>query len=560
MKTLVFTVGLVLMMVVFSGCDSADDSEAPLQVFVDSHVAKIRPMAKEAALASWKAANTGEAADYDKVSELVLKIRKVYTNSEEYAFLKEMKESGEVKEEMLARQLELLYNSYLENQIDAKLLEEIVKLETEVEKKFSTFRGTIDGRRVTDNEIKDILKSSADSAERKKTWLASKQVGAEVADDLIRLIKLRNKAAKKLGFKNYHHLRLAIGEQDVAELDKVFGELYDLTNGPFTELKAELDGILAANCGIERSELRPWHYHDPFFQETPLVYELDLDKFYKGRDIKQLSMDFYKGIGLPVESIIANSDLYEREGKNPHAFCTDIDREGDVRILCNIKDNETWMETQLHELGHAVYDKNFDTEMPFLLRGPTHAFTTEGIAMFFGRLSRNPVWMQQMLSLTDAQRAEIEKVSGKYMQLKQLIFARWAMVMYNFEKALYANPDADVNKLWWDMVEKFQFLKREEGRDEPDWAAKIHFTIAPCYYHNYLLGELFASQFQQYIVRNVLKLDSDEGVSYVGRADAGRFLRENVFEPGSLYQWNEMIERATGEKLTAKHFVADFVE
>jgi peptidyl-dipeptidase A len=560
MKTLVFTAGLISMMVVFSGCGSAEDSEAQLEEFIDSHVAKVRPMAKEAALAYWKAANTGEAADYDKVSELSLKVRKVYSDSEEFEFLMQMKESGEVKAEMLARQLELLYNSYLENQIDSKLLEEIVKLETEVEKKFSTFRGSIDGRKVTDNEIKDILKSSTDSAERKKTWLASKQVGAKVADDLIRLIKLRNKAAKKLGFENYHQLRLTIGEQDVAELDKVFGELYELTNEPFAELKAELDGILGSNCGIERSELRPWHYHDPFFQETPLVYELDLDKFYNGRDIKQLSIDFYKGIALPVESIIANSDLYEREGKNPHAFCTDIDREGDVRILCNIKDNETWMETQLHELGHAVYDKYYDPEMPYLLRGPTHAFTTEGIAMFFGRLSRNPVWMQQMLSLTDGQRGEIGKVSGKYMQLKQLIFARWAMVMYNFEKALYANPDADVNNLWWDMVEKYQFVKRPEGRDEPDWAAKIHFTIAPCYYHNYLLGELFASQLQQHIVRNVLKLDSDEGVSYVGMGEAGGFLRENVFEPGSLYQWNEMIERATGEKLTARHFVADFVE
>ena len=59
-------------MVVFSGCDSADNSEALLQEFIDSHVAKVRPMAEESALAYWKAANTGDAADYDKVSELSL--------------------------------------------------------------------------------------------------------------------------------------------------------------------------------------------------------------------------------------------------------------------------------------------------------------------------------------------------------------------------------------------------------------------------------------------------------------------------------------------------------
>jgi peptidyl-dipeptidase A len=290
-----------------------------------------------------------------------------------------------------------------------------------------------------------------------------------------------------------------------------------------------------------------------------MVYTLDLDVYYKGRDIAALSKTFYDGIGLDVQPILAHSDLYEKEGKNPHAFCTDIDREGDVRILCNIKDNETWMETQLHELGHAVYDRYHEPSVPYLLREPAHIFTTEAIAMFFGRLSRNPAWMQQMLHLTGDQKAEIETVAGKYAQLKQLIFARWAMVMYHFEKALYADPDQDLNTLWWDTVEKFQLVKRPEGRDKPDWAAKIHFAIAPCYYHNYMLGELLASQLHHKIVFDVLGLNSDRDVSYVNKPEVGTFLKEEVFGPGAIYPWNEMIERATGEPLTARYFVEQFV-
>jgi len=374
------------------------------------------------------------------------------------------------------------------------------------------------------------------------------------------LVKLRNQAARKLGFDNYHTLSLTTREQDVKELDRIFNELYELTNGPFAELKADLDRILAAKCGVAVTELMPWHYHDPFFQETPMVYDLDLDTYYEDKDVKELAVKFYAGIGLPVESILANSDLYEREDKNPHAFCTDIDKEGDVRILCNLKNNEGWMETLLHELGHAVYDKYQDPQVPYLLRRPAHIFTTEAIAMFFGRLSRNPAWMQQMLELSDQQRTEIEKVSGKYAQLKQIIFARWDMVMYDFEKQLYANPDQDLNSLWWDTVEKYQFLKRPPGRNEPDWAAKIHFAIAPCYYHNYMLGELLASQLHHHIVHNILKLESDEDVSYVGQRKAGDFLTEKVFEAGALYHWNEMIEQATGQPLTPKYFVSQFVK
>jgi peptidyl-dipeptidase A len=261
-----------------------------------------------------------------------------------------------------------------------------------------------------------------------------------------------------------------------------------------------------------------------------------------------------------VESVLEVSDLYEREGKNPHAFCTDIDREGDIRILCNLKNDEYWMETILHELGHAVYDKYLNPKLPFLLRKPAHIFTTEAIAMLFGRLSRNATWMQSILELSDDQRSQIEEISRKYAQLKQFIFARWVMVMYNFEKALYTDPDQDLNALWWNMVKKYQLVNKPKQRNAPDWASKIHFTIAPCYYHNYLLGELLASQLHNHIVHRVLKIQPDQDMNYVSQKQVGQFLRKNIFEVGAVYPWNEMIERATGEPLNPKYFVHQFVQ
>ena len=339
MKTL-STLILLVISVAFFGC-AHNAREMELDKFITAHVEKIKPMSKEVSLASWEAAISGKPEDYDKVSELTLKVRQVYSNPQEFAFLKDAKESGQVTDAILARQLDVLYNNYLESQIEPELLKKIVDLGTKIEKNFSTFRGTIEGKKVTGNEIKEILKTQTDSGKRKQAWLASKQVGAEVADDIIRLVKLRNEAAKKLGFDNYHTLSLATAEQDVEELDRIFEQLYKLTNEPYAKLKAELDRILADKYDISVAELMPWHYHDPFFQETPLVYELDLDTYYEDKDVKELAARFYAGVGLPVESILANSDLYGREGKNPHAFCTDIDREGDVRILCNIKNNES---------------------------------------------------------------------------------------------------------------------------------------------------------------------------------------------------------------------------
>jgi peptidyl-dipeptidase A len=131
--------------------------------------------------------------------------------------------------------------------------------------------------------------------------------------------------------------------------------------------------------------------------------------------------------------------------------------------------------------------------------------------------------------------------------------------MYRFEKSLYENPDQDLNKLWWDLVEKYQMLKRPAGRNAPDWATKIHIATSPCYYHNYLLGELFASQMYYFIADKIYNKPNDINQSFVGNKKVGDFFINNVFNVGAKYYWNEMIEKATGEKLTAKYFAKQFI-
>ena len=91
MKTLTSLIIIMTIGVVLSGC-AHNAKEMELDKFITTHVEKVKPMMKEASLASWKAANTGKPEDYDKVSELTLKIRQIYSNPQEFAFLKEMKE------------------------------------------------------------------------------------------------------------------------------------------------------------------------------------------------------------------------------------------------------------------------------------------------------------------------------------------------------------------------------------------------------------------------------------------------------------------------------------
>jgi len=46
----------------------------------------------------------------------------------------------------------------------------------------------------------------------------------------------------------------------------------------------------------------------------------------------------------------------------------------------------------------------------------------------------------------------------------------------------------------------------------------------------------------------------------VGDKAVGNYLKEKIFMPGSRYYWNDMIEKSTGEKLTAKYYAKQFVQ
>ncbi len=182
-------------------------------------------------------------------------------------------------------------------------------------------------------------------------------MGPVLAPDLKKLARLRNQAARQLGFKDFHVMQLALAEQSQEQVLKIFDELDALTRGPFHAAKAEIDAALARQCGTDITDLRPWHYQDPFFQESPAIYG-NFEPIYRPIDTIKTVRKFYEGIGLPIDDVLARSDLFEKPGKCPHAFCQDMDREGDVRVLANVVPGQEWLGTMLHELGHAAYEKN----------------------------------------------------------------------------------------------------------------------------------------------------------------------------------------------------------
>lgn len=537
--------------------DKTSSGDVQAAAVIDSHLKSVKPLEIAANRAWWDANISGSDEAFAAKVNAQNSLDKALGNKERFEQIKKLRDAG-LNDPVLKRQFQLLYLIYLEKQVDSQLLEEMTSTANAIEKAFNVYRAVVDGQALADSQVREALSTSKDSLKRKQIWEASKGVGAVVEKDLKKLVSLRNKAAKSLGFKDFHDMSLRLNEQTQTDVLKLFDELDELTREPFARVKADIDQRLAKSYGIAVSELRPWHYHDPFFQEPPSAYDTNLDSAFEKANILAICGRFYSGIGLPIDDVLQRSDLYEKAGKSPHAFCTDIDREGDVRVLANIVPNQYWMTTMLHELGHSVYSsKNIPSSLPYLLRTDAHILATEGVAMMFERLASSSKWLAGM-GVTVDDPAAYDATAKRMRKNKLLIFSRWCQVMFRFEMSMYSNPEQDLNQLWWSLVKKYQLQTSPEGRNAPDYGSKIHIVSAPAYYHNYMLGELFACQVHAAIAREVLGNSQPSAAVYFDDPKVGQFMKSRVFEHGRLHPWNSLTEKATGSSLSAQAFAAEF--
>jgi peptidyl-dipeptidase A len=519
----------------------------PISTTLDEAEAQLAPLEQHYCLAEWDAAVGGDETAEVRVVEASLALEDVLGDPERYAVLAQAEPPADP---IGARRLALLRDESRAYQRPRELAERIVPLEASLQTLYSKHRGTIDGREVSNNDIDMILRDSTDLAERRAAWDASKEIGPRAAPQVRELARLRNEAARGVGFRDHFAMSLELQELDEGWLFGLLDQLETLLADSWTREKDAIDDAQRARLGIAADEqLRPWDYADAFFQDAPLVAGDGLEEALAAIDPLAASRAYFGALGDPIETILSRSDLYPRDGKHQGAFCMQVDRADDVRILANVEPGERWLGTMLHELGHGVYDVAIERDLPWLLRRHAHIFATEAIAMLHGRATRDPVFLRSYCGVSD-ELAEAP-FNRSFIRRTLHVLTAWVQVMTRFERALYADPDADLGTLWWDLVERYQHVRRPDGPRPDDWASKLHIALAPVYYHNYLLGEITASQLEW-----ALERETGSATPAGSPAAAGAFLRDRFMRLGASLRWDDLIEHATGSPLVPDHFAA----
>ena len=496
----------------------------------------MKPIMSNSEAACWDFYTESTPENMDKMNVSQDKANDFYDNKEIYAKLKEINEAGGVADKKLKKQLRNLTTAFGDGIEYKEELKAMSTKENEISQKLNSYQMTIDGKPVSKAEISKIMETEKNPEVRKKASDAKIKSGDLIAEDLVELVKMRNDFAKKKGYDNYFDYMLE-ENYDIKpkELDKL---LSDVAKNTKESNKKVMDGVkseLSKAFGIAPEDLRSYHF-GYLAGEDP--EKLVNDQIKTKEEVVDISKRAYAGMGYDVDKLPIKLDLFPRENKNTHGFSFPIEAGKDARILANLTNNVSSIDTLMHELGHSVFTVKTNPKLPYMEQDTTSTMT-EAVAMMMGDMPRTEGLVKDKVS------PEVFAKFQKSAAEEDSKFVGSRMAIIDFERNMYKNPDQDLKQLWKDMSVKYK------GRSEKDeatneWATIPHFLSHPAYYQNYFRASLIKAQLYDALTEKFGNLTENK--------DTAKYLNEHIFQYGGSKEDDEILEEVTGKPLSADAF------
>jgi peptidyl-dipeptidase A len=429
-------------------------------------------------------------------------------------------------------------------------------------------------RRVTPNEIGDLLASTVDLAERQAIWECSKRIGPKLKDGLVQLQGLRNQTAREMGFSSFFGLEVADYGLNSKEMISLMDELIAGIMPLYQQLHCWVKHKLAEKYGVPVPTRIPAHWLDNrWAQEWPgIVAGIDLDELVANAEPQWLVEQgerFYVSMGF--ETLPANfwsrSDIYElpanaTRSKNTHASAWHIDLDQDVRTLMSVKSDFDWFRTTHHELGHIYYYLAYSRpEVPAILRRGANRAFHEGVGSLIELAATQMPYLQQIEIMSESEAPpEISWLLNQALT-GGVVFMPFACgTMTHWEHDLYEEdlPRHQYNTRWWQYAGQYQGIAppTERGEDHCDPATKTHIIDDPAQYYDYAISTVILHQLHQYICEEILKQDV-RAANYYGNKAVGTYL-DSILRQGATLDWTKIMHDATGSDLSSAAMLAYF--
>ncbi len=544
------------------------------QQFLDHYNQEYQKRYTHSQIADWKSQT--HIVEGDTVNATALKLANEalakFTGSEEaiHACKKFMAARDSLTDLQYMQFQAILYLAGDKPAVVADVVKDRIAAEAVQTEKLYGYKFKLNDKEVDPNQIDSILKSDNRLNERLAAWTASKEIGRVLKPGLCVLRDLRNRTVQALGYDDFFSYQVSEYGMSVDELmnecKKMMADVWPLYRELHTYARYEL-----AKKYQEKNvpDLIPAHWlPNKWGQDWSALVKVDgydLDQIIKEKGDKwcvEQAERFYVSLGFDTlpESFYQKSDLYQLPSgtaykKNTHASAWHMDFNQDVRSLMSIVPNAEWYETTHHELGHIYYYLEYSKpEVPIVLRKGANRAFHEAIGSMMGLAAMQKPFLEH-LGLIDTK----VKTDHIRMLLKEalnyIVFIPFsAGTMTYFEHDFYHNniPAEELNKDWWNYVQKFQGIAPPEKRDESscDAATKTHINDDPAQYYDYALSYVLLFQLHDHIAREILKQEP-QSTNYFGNKEIGTFLHQ-LLSKGATTDWRKLLKENTGDDLNAR--------
>lgn len=506
----------------------AAQAEKKAIALIQAYEQEISPLNKGVTTAEFEAAQGSMPYVYERLLDLRTARAMLLSDQARFQTVERWFHEKTFSDPYIARQINRIYYHTLICQTDTATLKRMIRLETYL--------------------FEQVIRALSEQTSPPRPISFS----PSVKDSMIALARCRNAVVRPFGFENYYHYRTAFMDMDRDSLEVWYHTFDTLTQEPYRRIKTEIDRVLSSRFRLPAKELRYCHYQSMFLYNAFNLCTADQVMPYENKNVVNLATGFYESLGLYVRDVFLRSDLRPREGKARGSHCYDIDSRGELRLLCNLEPNVKSMSDVLYQGSQALYRKNISPTLPYLLRNVDASVMTEGVAQVFRLLPFNATWMQGMGLIyepTNNPRSRFEAYVNRY--ARQLMLGRINLSTYHFERALYQNPEQNLDSLWHELGVQYQDLPDMHvascKTDENSWTARWHILVHPCQYLQYVLGSAVACQLNQYICDTILNTSDYWTPNYMSNEKIGEFFKYKIFWEGDAYPWYEILERATGK-------------
>lgn len=389
------------------------------------------------------------------------------------------------------------------------------------------YRADFEGEKRTNGYLAGICGIDSDRERRQKAWFARNSIGKKIASGLIELVKERNRLARRKDYDHFYEFKINVMGLTT---DRVLG-LLDMLN--LATRDVYLDIYLERKDRLSVDKLEMWD----------LSYDPDrpgIGHSYSKDDLLPTLYETFDNMGFQTDKLGITFDIEPRDNKLQNGLCMPVSVPNDIRILASVGCGRGSFHTVFHEYGHALHFSHIDQEH-YILRDRTDHIICESMANFCEEILSQPQWLMKYMDIPEEDIPDIIYKLNEY----KIINLRCMLAYVYFEIELYRTNAENPDKLFWDTIGKLLFCGRQDGSEA--WAAIYHFTAAPIYCQNYILGDLIAAQ----TMHHMRELNG----SIIDNQATAEYLIERYFKHGARYDWFDLVERATGEKLNTEYYL-----